>query len=292
MIRREDGFTLVELLTSVSIMAVVLGATLSLFEHFTVTTQRNISQNDAQDRARTALDKIVREMRNHAAAAPDQQLGIDRATETDLIFQTVDRPKPVGSANARNVRRVRYCFDSFDPANGRIWVQSQSWTTAATPAIPPTASCPSSGWDDQRVVADHIVNSYNGQNRPVFFPDSTQVSHVSSIRTSLWIDMDPRKLPAEQQLATSIFLRNQNQAPEGTFTYLVSQNGSVVLNATGSSDPEGERITYNWYQGSELIGQGLTATWPDPGSGSYTVTLTVTDQSGLNESTSQTVVVP
>ena len=290
--RREDGFTLVELLTAVSIMAVVLGATLSLFEHFTVTTQRNIAQNDAQDHARTAVDRIVREMRNHGAAAPDQELGIDRATETDLIFQTVDRPKPAGSANSRNVRRVRYCFDSFDPANGRLWFQSQSWTTATTPALPPTASCPSSGWDEERLLVEHIVNRYNGQNRPVFSPDSTQASHVSSIRTSLWIDMDPLELPAEQQLATSIFLRNQNQAPEAAFTFLVSQNGSVVLNATGSSDPEGERIKYTWYQGSTIIGEGLTATWPDPGSGSYTVTLTVTDQSGLNESTSQTVVVP
>ena len=292
MIKREDGFTLVELLVASTIMIVVLSATLALFEHFSVDAQSNNAQNDAQDTARIAIDRMARSMRNHAAAAPDQFVGIDKVTDYDLVFQTVDKPKPAGSANSRNVRRVRYCLDSSVSSNERIWEQSQTWTTAATPAVPSTASCPDPAWATKTVIANHIVNTYPATPRPVWTADSAQVSHVASIRTALYIDMDPLRRPDEQPLSTTIFLRNTNQAPDAQFTFLVNQNGSVVLNATGSSDPEGERITYTWYEGSTIIGQGLTSIWSDATQGSHTVTLTVTDQSGLSESSNQTVVIP
>ena len=73
---------------------------------------------------------------------------------------------------------------------------------------------------------------------------------------------------------------------------MVSADGSVAVNATGSRDPEGDRITYQWYDGTDLIGQGLAFTWDDGTSGFHTIKLTVTDASGLSESTTQDVNVP
>ena len=119
--RREHGFTLVELLVAVTIMTVVLGATLAVFDVFTKTQNVNQSQNDAQDQARNALDRMERRFRDHAAPAPDQQLGIDKATPYDVVFETVGTPKPAGSQNSRNAQRVRYCLDSSVPTNERIW---------------------------------------------------------------------------------------------------------------------------------------------------------------------------
>jgi hypothetical protein len=83
-----------------------------------------------------------------------------------------------------------------------------------------------------------------------------------------------------------------NQPPRAQFTYLVNANGSVALNATGSRDPEGDRIAFQWFDGTDLIGQGLAFTWDDASSGFHTITLTVTDASGLSESTSEDVNVP
>lgn len=290
MIKREEGITLIEIMVSITIMIVVISATLFAFERFNVTSSRNLDQNDAQAQARNALDLMAKQLRNHAAPAPDQPLGIDKVGSYDLVFQTVDTAKPAGSLNSRNVRRVRYCFDDSVPGNGKIWTQSQTWTSAATPAVPSTASCPDPAWSSQQVIASRLTNKYNGQTRPVWVPNSADVKHVSSIRTELFADMDPARLPKEQALDTTIYFRNENQAPDATFTYFVSPNGTIVLNATGSSDPEGGRLTYDWYDGNTSAGHGLTTSY-DPGPGTYTITLTVSDETGLSESVSQSITV-
>jgi prepilin-type N-terminal cleavage/methylation domain-containing protein len=290
---RQEGFTLVELLVAMTVMLIVLFATFGAFEKFTVTSQKNTDQNDQQAQARNALDLLSRQMRNHAAAAPDQQLGIDKAASYDLVFQTVDTPKPGSTANSHNVRRVRYCLDSSVPDNEKLYFQFQEWTTAATPAVPTTLVCPDPAWPGTpRILADHIVNRVNGQNRAVWTPNSAVTSHVSTIETQLYIDLNPARLPSEQGLDTSISLRNENQAPVGTFSASVNANGTVVLNATGSYDPEGDRISYEWRDGSTTIGQELAFTWDDATSGSHDISLIVTDLAGLSETTTQTVVVP
>ena len=291
--RRQDGFTLVELLIAMTIMLIVLFATFGSLEKFTVSANRNQDQNDQLGQARNALDLLARQMRNHAAAAPDQQLGIDKATAYDLVFQTVDTPKPGGSSNSHNVRRVRYCLDSSVADNEKLYFQAQTWTTAATPAVPSTAVCPDPAWPGTpKIMADHIVNRVNGQTRAVWTPNSAITSHISAIQSQLYVDLDPARLPPEQVLDTSISLRNENQAPVATFTYSVNANGSVVLNATGSYDPEGDRITYEWRDGSTTIGQELAWTWDDASSGSHSISLIVIDVAGLSETTTQTVVVP
>jgi type II secretory pathway pseudopilin PulG len=288
----ERGFTLIELLISATLMILVLGATLTTFEHFVVNSNKNQDQNDAASAARNAMDLIARQLRNHAAPAPDQQTGVDRADPYDLIFQTVDGPKPAGSANQKNVRRVRYCLDESVPNNERIWMQSQTWQTAPTPPVPSSVICPDPAWETTSVLLDHVTNKVNGKNRPVWFPNDPVLTHVSSIQTELFVDRDPTRSPPEQRLDTTIFFRNENQPPRAQFSYVISANGSVALNATGSRDPESERVTYQWFDGPDVIGQGLAFTWDDPTSGTHTIKLVVTDSSGLSESTSQQVTIP
>jgi len=290
--RKQHGFTLIELLIAMTIMLLVLFATFASFERFSTLSNRNQDQNDQQAQARNTLDVIARQMRNHAAPAPDQTLGIDKATAYDLVFQTVDTTKPGGSLNSRNVRRVRYCLDSSVPENEKLYQQTQTWTTAATPAAPSSVVCPDPAWPTQRLMADHITNKVAGQNRSVWTFDSAMVSHIATVRTRLFVDLDAARPPAEQSLDTAISLRNENQAPIGTFTYSVNQNGSVVLNATGSYDPEGDRITYEWRDGTDPIGQDLAFTWDGATSGSHDISLIVTDLAGLSETTTQTVVIP
>jgi prepilin-type N-terminal cleavage/methylation domain-containing protein len=290
--RRQHGFTLVELLIAMTLMLIIFGATLTTFERSTVLNQTNQDQNEQQAKVRNVIDRMAREMRNHAAPAPDQQVGIDKADPYDLVFQTVDSVKPAGSNNSRNVSRVRYCLDTSVPENEKIFLQTQTWTTAATPPVPTTIICPAPEWGAARVIADHIVNAYGGQQRAAWIANSSQISHISAIRTRLFVDLDPTRLPHEQSLDTTISLRNENQAPVAAFTYSVNANGSVVLNATGSYDPEGQRISYEWDDGSTPVGSDLAFTWDNPALGQHTVTLIVTDGSGLSESTSQTVQIP
>lgn len=287
--RRESGFTLVEVLVASMVMTVVLIATLTTLDRFVLNTRTADAQNEAQNEARIAIDQLQREFRNHAAAAADQQFGIDKVGPYDVVFQTVDATKPAGSANERNSARVRYCFDASTPANGRIYRQTQTWTTATTPALPSTAACPDPAWSTQRIVAEHLTNRNGGQNRPVWTANGADVANISGIETRFWVDINPDQRPPEREIQSSVSFRNVNQAPVADFTGLGNANGSIVLNASGSFDPEGERVTYTWLEGTTTIGQGLAFTWDDAGGGTHTITLVATDGSGVSRSITKSV---
>ena len=72
-------------------------------------------------------------------------------------------------------------------------------------------------------------------------------------------------------------------------------NQTVVrLDGSGSSDPDGETLTYNWSVPGGTFVNGTTATdaiiqVTFPGASPYTVELTVTDENGLTGSATFTV---
>ncbi|MBI2334346.1 S8 family serine peptidase [Candidatus Daviesbacteria bacterium] len=55
---------------------------------------------------------------------------------------------------------------------------------------------------------------------------------------------------------------------------------AVTLDGSGSYDPDGTVVSYDWYEGGTLLGSGATAT-VDFALGTHTVTLTVTDDDGV-----------
>lgn len=294
MIRDQRGLTLVELLVAATLMTLVLGATLTTFASFEKTNMTNGLQNDAAERARSAVDQLARELRNGTTPSPEQPAALEKATDYDLVTQTADDTAQAGTANTRNVRRVRYCLDSTDPDNGKLWFQYQTWTTATPPALPSTASCPDESWGNKRIVADRIVNQRSGQSRPVWAFNSAVLAEVTRIRMQLYIDVNSASdRPGETRLSSAVFMRNSNEPPVASFTATVNGIGHVLLNATASTDPENARLTYRWYDGATLISQsGIAVDYAPPSSGSHAITLKVYDPSGLYGTSQQAVVVP
>ena len=289
--REQAAFTTIELLIASTLMLIVLTATLNSLDGFNRTTNVSADQNDSQQQARQAMGQLARELRNHAVANTAAPEGIALATPYDLVFETVGPSRPAGSANTSNIQRIRYCLDGPPPA--KLWAQTQSWTTAATPPVPSTFSCPSSEWATQRVVAQDVVNRVNRATRPVFTYDAATAPEVRRVEMALFVDTTPYRDPKETRLQSAIFLRNANHAPTASFTATVSGGGVLVLNGTASSDREGEHLRFGWrIDGAAIAPTSETVDWPRLASGPHTVELTVTDPGGLFGSARETVTVP
>jgi type II secretory pathway component PulJ len=304
-LRDERGITLVELLIGMVISLILFGATLTAAVAMNDSARRNIDHNEAQDTARTYMDRLARQLRNLASPAiftddyQAQPYAVDFAGPYDLVFRVVDDVRPGGSLNHANVKRVRYCLNATDPSRGVLYQQEQTWTDRASnepPAIPALAACgtPGGGWTATKVVTENVVNRIGGQNRPMFVYNATDLQRISQIHVDLYIDPTPGAPPAETRLGSGVTLRNQNRVPVASMD-IAPAPGKLVLNGSASEDPEGMPLTYQWYldpptplpdctstpQPTSCVGQGVVLDVPIAAGSSHRIVLVVKDPAGL-----------
>lgn len=253
----ERGVTLIELLVAMTLSLVILGATLTSFNQLYSNAHDNDTRFDAAEVARTALDRQSRQLRNLAKRLNNSAV-VDTVSDYDLIFQTSDPSRTW----------VRYCMDTSSapasPSRGRVWEAELALPTG-TVSSPITTGmrgpCPGTGWTRRSVVADQVTNRIGGQDRPMLayrctdgtdacISNAATVDRIVSITSRLMVDTTPGKGPREQSVSTSVFLRNQNQAPVATFVSTPGTSRSVILNASGSTDYEGRTLTYYWFKGT------------------------------------------
>lgn len=271
--------TLVEMLVAGFLLVVVLTATVRPLNAYERTASQNRAQNDAQARARITLDRLARELRNITGSTQF----IENGGASDLVFQTIDPITAPSGTNSMNVLRMRYCLNTSTKV---LWRQTQTWTTSKPPAVPSTTSCPSSEWTTQAVAADDVTN---GASRPVFTYNNTDLTEITLVHTDLYIDVVPTLRPPESRLESGVYLRNQNKGPTATFTATATKQRHVLLNGSGSADPEGGALIFKWFDGSTQIGTGLTCDCIALATGNRTITLEVSDPSGLIDTVSKTV---
>jgi type II secretory pathway pseudopilin PulG len=315
--RAESGFTLIEMLVAVTLSMIIFGVTLTVLDIYNRDTTTSTQRNDAQDQARLGIDRIVWQLRNIASPVTSPKL-LERATPYDLVFQTIGT---VNGANTTGAERVRYCIPNDtptgNPQNEVLIGETQTWNSAAPPASPWNSSagvtipCPDSplpgGVSSQVIVQMNVTNRYQQSAvHPAFCYDNSYPSctpadptSVGSVQIDLLVNPTPQNATAETELRSAAFLRNQVHSPVAQFTPYQTGNGGVMLDGGASYSPDGQALSYKW----ACVGpttpcpdnatisnatQGLV-NW-NPGPGTYTVTLTVTDPTGLTAQ--QTLPVP
>jgi Prokaryotic N-terminal methylation motif len=305
---QDGGFTLVELLVVMVTSLIIFGATLTVLEAFNRGTTGNNKRTDAADQARAGVDLLIRQLRNIASPITQPKL-IERATPYDIVFQTIGTPS---GSNVSGAERVRYCIPS-DPsgnsANEKMVSQTQTWTTASAPSSywtsdpTVTLACPDSSPTTNATVTPYVTNRFKGATQTAFtFNGGTAPSDlttISSVQIDLFVNPTPPTPAAETELRSAAFLRNQHRSPVASFTYTTTGGGGVLLNGGSAYSPDGQALSYAWSctspspcPSSSTLSQASTGLidWV-PGSGTYTVKLTVTDETGLATSTSQQVVI-
>ena len=300
-LRTEDGFTLIEVLVATALTLIIFGATMTLLEVFQRNNKVDQLRNEVQDNARTAQDRLARELRNVAAPSTEAAGALELAESNSVTFETIDPSKTTPSGlNSKDAMRVRYCLNDSNPNNEILWRQYKRWETAGAPAVTSSPVCPdpsASHWDGSERLVEHVVNAIGGQTRPVFTyapSTATEVAKIVTVEPTLYLDLSPGTRPGESVLRTSVSLRNVNRPPTASFSAVqLGASRLVSLNASESTDPDGLALTYKWWDNGTQ--QGTTAQqWEtqslEKGS-SHTFKLEVADPGGLSSTAERTVII-
>jgi len=248
----QRGFTLIEVMLVCSLFLVVTGATLTAFTSFTTSHRRTEIQHDQAEEARLGLDVAARQLRNLANPTSTATTTISRAQDNDFIFQTSDPAKTW----------VRYCLETAAPASvekARLW-ESESATAALAAGM--SGSCPGTGWAKSHIVSANVSNQAGGMDRDVFdyqcAPSwgaacpaaAAEYPRITNVGIELFVDSESTDNIREMRVSTAVFLRNQNEPPVATATPNRTGPQTVILNGSGSSDPEGRTLQYFWFRGT------------------------------------------
>ena len=287
----DRGFTLIELLVAMLISTIVMGSVVYLFTSFIDDNRYAGLRDEATYDAQIVVDRISRELRSATAPSAGAPT-IQKAGSYDLVFQTVSATGTPPSGNATNEIWVRYCLDG----NDTLWRQSTS-TSASTITMPDTSACPSRNntWVTTTTELNDVTNEVGGDtSRPLFTYgptgwQSTGTSAITSTEVAMYVDKNPGHLPGPTELTSGIYLRNALSAPTASFTVTKTTvspgTDDILLNASASSDPNGQVLSYQWYRGTSCSSQ-IYATAQQYDAGDFSTTpqsfgLTVTDTAGL-----------
>ncbi|MCZ7648052.1 MAG: prepilin-type N-terminal cleavage/methylation domain-containing protein [Planctomycetota bacterium] len=119
--RRARGFTLLEMMISISVITVVVMVTIIVVHTTSEHMKFELIVSDQQTRTRTALDTMKEEMRTISAALADfstvSETNTDTVTGTSL---TVSPPSGYPSANGPITKAVRFNKPRFDEATKTV----------------------------------------------------------------------------------------------------------------------------------------------------------------------------
>ncbi|GEM_PF-3660233 len=163
---------------------------------------------------------------------------------------------------------------TFDPASPEV---DETVTFDASNSSDRNGNIISYEWDYGDQNTGSGVNSTHAYSSEGIYTVTLTIidnDEIADIATKL-ITVTPKPLPPE---ASFIF---SSTSPE------VGQ--TVTFDASNSSDPDGMIINHIWNFGDGTTGTGMTVTHSYASDGSYTVTLTVTDNDSLTDTATKTI---
>jgi len=251
--RGEDGFTLVELLTAISISLIVLLTTLQSLDLFTSNAAQQTRITDANDQVRMTMDRLTRDMRGAAA--------ITRATPNDLVYTV---------RVTTGARTERLCVDAK--------------TLRATSSIAPMAATPAPACTGTKLA------TLRSTTETPFTYDSTATpadpALVRNVGLSLSLDASGGGKPASSTLSASVARRSAGilNLTDDDLGATCNNSGALLdVSATIPNVGSGLKVTYS-------ADGGITYQTPITGGNTYQiprgitrVLARVTDSAGVTK---------
>ncbi|HEX8160028.1 MAG TPA: hypothetical protein VF526_21825 [Solirubrobacteraceae bacterium] len=295
--------SLPEMLVGMVLAITVLGAGVDAFASFVSQKSLGDRQTQAQDTARTAIDQLATQLRTAVAPTGRTSPVYNLVSDSEIQFWA---PNPSASTtnNVRGVQWIRYCLDYSNTTDEKLYMQTAAYDDSQS--TPPAATaCPSASWTNTRLVASNLVNKNPGTTTSLLSVTTDATSGlITDVSMDAMVDADTTKSPPATELKSSVNMRNANRAPDAIVSCR-AQNAHALCDASSSSDPDGQAISYQWkivccspsYTGGDVTWEpGQTSATFDKGgltSGStYRIDLRVTDSMGTTDDASATQVMP
>jgi large repetitive protein len=187
--------------------------------------------------------------------------------------------------------------------DGGTGLSTKSVTVSAAPPpnAPPTASFTATtnflsasfdatgSTDSDGSIVGHAWNFGDGQTSTT----GPTVTHGYAAAGTYTVSLTVTDDDGAQNVTTSevvVTAPAANTPPTASFTTAVS-SAHVAVNGTGSSDPDGTISSYAWNFGDGGTATGATAAHDYAVAGTYTITLTVTDNAGATGSSTSSVTI-
>lgn len=246
----EAGFTLVEMLVTMTIAVVVLLATLFSLDTFSSNAAHQTRVTDANDQVRTTMDRTVADLRGASV--------IVRADATDLVYSVAE---PAG------VRTERLCV-----AYGDLY--GASAVTSTAPA-PPSEACSSGSKIASLRSTAQTAFSYDGA------ASSATPALVKNVGLTLSLEANTGGRTGSSTLQASAARRSSGVLPIiDSDLHATCNSGGALLSLSASLLGQGPlSVTYADDGGVSLgTPTGTTLQIPE---GITTVVATVTDAAGV-----------
>ena len=146
------------------------------------------------------------------------------------------------------------------------------------------------GTNDQRLAAiENLDSDKEGNSNLVEITKNAQPGWC--VATTAGCDNNGRTPPASVALLDPPSASNQPPVANAGGPYSAAVGAPVTLNGSASRDPDGSIASYAWTFGNGTSGSGVTPSATYATAGTFTVTLTVTDNGGATNRASTTVTV-
>lgn len=290
-LRGERGMTLTELLVAISVSSIILGAAVTAFTSYLTQSATAEKAANSQDTARNALDQMSIQLRSATSNAATGNQPVEAFGAYNLVW-LAPIPGTSTTNNPLGLRHIRYCVDSSNPNNEKLWLQTAPFSTTSNRNWPATGSCPANSWPTAMAVADNIVNVV--QNTPMFVTPTDSQGNVTDVNVNTLVDVDANDSKPATSVRTSVTLRNLNHTPSATLSCAAGLTGHALCDASASTDSDNQTLTFAWKVDGNAVGESsykLDQSGLASGS-THTFAVTVTDSGGLSSTASQSVKMP
>ena len=233
-----------------------------------------------------ALAALVKSEQPSLTSAEIRQLLYDTADNTvtpDCGFGLVDAKRALEAAAVGDHPPTA---SIFRPAAGSMLAGSVTIQIAAADALTPVGNLTVQWSSDGTNWQPAAYNAVSGYYEAVW--DTTAEAEDSQV--TLRASATDNANQTTQAAPVVVKVNNSNQPPVAAFSYSCTSN-VCSFNASASSDPDGTTLAYAWTFGDGLTGVGKTLSHTYTATGTYVVTLTVTDELGATGTRSENVTV-